>query len=101
MSFPALADRRFQRRFFRFAGLYCVLLVWSPSHDGQRCSLRNAARERRGPLPSIKAADALLDERRVLTELGHETLTGGIFTVPDVSKRDKRLGSRRRIGQRQ
>ena len=85
MSFPAFADRRFQRRCFRFPGLYCVL-AWSPGHDGQRCSLRNAARERRGPLPSIKAG-ALLDERRVLTELGHETLTE-IFTVPDVSKRD-------------
>jgi hypothetical protein len=33
-------------------------------------ALRNAARERGGPLPSIAAADALLDERRELTRLG-------------------------------
>jgi hypothetical protein len=32
-------------------------------------ALRRAARERGGPLPSIDAADALLDERRELTEL--------------------------------
>jgi hypothetical protein len=31
-------------------------------------ALRRAARERGGPLPSIVAADALLDERRALTE---------------------------------
>jgi hypothetical protein len=30
--------------------------------------LRRAARERGGPLPSINVADALLDERRELTE---------------------------------
>ena len=30
--------------------------------------LRRAARERGGPLPSIDVADALLDERRELTE---------------------------------
>jgi hypothetical protein len=30
--------------------------------------LRRAARERGGPLPSIDVADALLDERRKLTE---------------------------------
>jgi hypothetical protein len=29
---------------------------------------RRAARERGGPLPSIEVADALLDERRELTE---------------------------------
>ena len=33
-------------------------------------ALRRAARERGGPLPSIAAADALLEERRELTELG-------------------------------
>jgi hypothetical protein len=33
-------------------------------------ALRRAARERGGPLPSIDAADALLEERRELTELG-------------------------------
>ncbi|HSY94707.1 MAG TPA: hypothetical protein VK793_03765 [Steroidobacteraceae bacterium] len=32
-------------------------------------ALRRAARERRGPLPSIDVADALLDERRELTGL--------------------------------
>jgi hypothetical protein len=32
-------------------------------------ALRRAARERGGPLPSIGVADALLDERRQLTEL--------------------------------
>jgi hypothetical protein len=32
--------------------------------------LRHAARERSGPLPSIDVADALLEERRELTELG-------------------------------
>ena len=32
-------------------------------------ALRRAARERGGPLPSIDVADALLDERRELTEL--------------------------------
>ena len=32
-------------------------------------ALRRAARERGGPLPSIDVADALLDERRVLTGL--------------------------------
>jgi hypothetical protein len=31
-------------------------------------TLRRAARERGGPLPSIAVADALLDERRELTE---------------------------------
>jgi hypothetical protein len=31
-------------------------------------ALRRAARERGGPLPSIDVADALLDERRELTE---------------------------------
>jgi hypothetical protein len=31
-------------------------------------ALRVAARERGGPLPSIDVADALLDERRELTE---------------------------------
>jgi hypothetical protein len=34
-------------------------------------ALRRAARERGGPLPSIDVADALLDERRKLTELGN------------------------------
>ena len=33
-------------------------------------ALRRAARERRGPLSSIDVADALLDERRELTEPG-------------------------------
>jgi hypothetical protein len=32
-------------------------------------ALRDAARERGGPLPSIDVADALQDERRELTEL--------------------------------
>ena len=32
-------------------------------------TLRRAARERSGPLPSIGVADALLDERRELTGL--------------------------------
>ena len=31
-------------------------------------ALRRAARERGGPLPSIHVGDALLDERRELTE---------------------------------
>jgi hypothetical protein len=31
-------------------------------------ALRPAAREQGGPLPSIRVADALLDERRKLTE---------------------------------
>jgi hypothetical protein len=31
-------------------------------------ALRQAARERGGPLPSIDVADALLDERRELTD---------------------------------
>jgi hypothetical protein len=31
-------------------------------------ALRHAARERRGPLPSIAVADALLDERHDLAE---------------------------------
>jgi hypothetical protein len=31
-------------------------------------ALRRAAQERSGPLPSIDVADALLDERRELTE---------------------------------
>jgi hypothetical protein len=35
-------------------------------------ALRFAARERGGPLPSIAVADALLDERRELTELGNQ-----------------------------
>jgi hypothetical protein len=34
-------------------------------------ALRRAARER-GPLPSIAVADALLDERSELTELGNQ-----------------------------
>ena len=33
-------------------------------------ALRRAAREQGGPLPSIDVADARLDERRELTELG-------------------------------
>ncbi|HEY2403026.1 MAG TPA: hypothetical protein VGI23_21920 [Steroidobacteraceae bacterium] len=35
-------------------------------------SLRREARERGGPLPSIDAADALLDERHELTELWNQ-----------------------------
>jgi len=38
----------------------------TPSCDWWR--LRRATRERGGPLPSIDVADALLDERRELTE---------------------------------
>ena len=34
-------------------------------------ALRRATREHGGPLPSIHAADALLDERRELTALGN------------------------------
>jgi len=34
----------------------------------RRAALRRAARERGGPLPSIDVADALLDERRKLTD---------------------------------
>jgi hypothetical protein len=34
-------------------------------------AFRRAARERGGPLPSIDVADALLDERRELAELGN------------------------------
>ena len=34
--------------------------------------LRRAAREGGGPLPSIEVADALLDERRELIELGYK-----------------------------
>ena len=37
-------------------------------------ALRRAARERGGPLPSIDVADALLDERRELTELGYQVV---------------------------
>jgi hypothetical protein len=35
-------------------------------------TLRRAAPERGGPLPSIDVADALLDERRELTELWNQ-----------------------------
>jgi len=35
-------------------------------------ALREAARERSGPLPSIDVADALLEERRELTEWGNQ-----------------------------
>jgi hypothetical protein len=35
-------------------------------------ALRHAASERRGPLPSIDVADALLNERRELTESGNQ-----------------------------
>ena len=35
-------------------------------------ALRRAARERGGLLPSIAVADALLDERSELTELGNQ-----------------------------
>jgi hypothetical protein len=35
-------------------------------------ALRRAARERGGPLPSIAVADALLDERREVTEWGNQ-----------------------------
>jgi hypothetical protein len=35
-------------------------------------TLRRAAQERGGPLPSIDAADALLDERRALAELWNQ-----------------------------
>jgi hypothetical protein len=48
-------------------------------------ALRRAARELAGPpLPSIDVADALLDERRGLTEWA---TTSGIFTISDLSKR--------------
>jgi hypothetical protein len=35
-------------------------------------ALRDAARDRGGPRPSIAVADALLDECRELTELGNQ-----------------------------
>ena len=35
-------------------------------------ALRSAARERGGPLPSIDVVDAVLDERRELTELWNQ-----------------------------
>ena len=38
-------------------------------------ALRRAARKQGRPLPSIKAADALLDERRELTKRGYEEAT--------------------------
>ena len=38
-------------------------------------SLRLAARERGGSLPSIEVADGLLDERRELTQGGYEEAT--------------------------
>jgi hypothetical protein len=41
----------------------------TPSCDSWRLF---AARERGGPLPSIAVADALLDERRELAELGNQ-----------------------------
>jgi hypothetical protein len=41
-------------------------------------TLRRAARERGGPLPSIDAADTLLEERRKLTQ-GAATAGAGFF----------------------
>jgi hypothetical protein len=41
-------------------------------------ALRQAARERGGPLPSIDVADALLDERRELTEWGNRTASARV-----------------------
>jgi hypothetical protein len=35
-------------------------------------TLRRAARERGGPLPSVDVADALLEERPELAELGNQ-----------------------------
>jgi hypothetical protein len=49
-------------------------------------ALRHAARDRGGPLPSIDVADALLDQRRDLTEW--TTSRHGNFTICDVGKRD-------------
>lgn len=85
--FPLLLIVAFNAGVFDLRG--CTAYYWC---GAQATTIKdavcaNAARERHGPLPSIKAG-ALLDERRVLTELGHETLTE-IFTVPDVSKRDR------------
>jgi hypothetical protein len=40
-------------------------------------ALRRAARERGGPLPSIDVADALLDERREMTEWRTNSPTAG------------------------
>jgi hypothetical protein len=42
---------------------------------------RRAARERDGPLPSIAVADALLDERRELTELWNQIAPVHVCTV--------------------
>jgi hypothetical protein len=53
---------------------------------GLVAALRRAARARGCPLPSIAVADALLDERRELTECA-TTCRAGIFTIPDVTKR--------------
>ena len=44
-------------------------------------ALRPAARERGGPLPSIDVADALLDERRELTEWA-TTRVGNFPQIP-------------------
>jgi hypothetical protein len=41
-------------------------------------TLRRAARERGGPLPSIGVADALLDERREVIELGNQITPVGV-----------------------
>jgi hypothetical protein len=49
-------------------------------------TLRRAARERGGPLPSIDVADALLDERRELTEWAAKLVTAK-FTISNVNSR--------------
>ncbi|HEY2504740.1 MAG TPA: hypothetical protein VGI68_25850 [Mycobacterium sp.] len=41
-------------------------------------ALRGAARARGGPLPSIDVADALLDERRELTDLWNQIALGRV-----------------------
>jgi hypothetical protein len=50
---------------FRFRPLFATL-----------AATRRAARERGGPLPSIGVADALLDERRELEQVGYNPLRG-------------------------
>ncbi|HUE31360.1 MAG TPA: hypothetical protein VMQ38_00240 [Mycobacterium sp.] len=49
-------------------------------------TLRRAARERGGPLPSIDVADALLDERRGLAEWAttrpRDSDSTGLVTLP-------------------
>jgi hypothetical protein len=70
---PAVESESFGRR-YRSSMRNCAASRVLETIDSELrlvAALRRAARDRGGPLPSIDLAEALLDERRELTELGN------------------------------